>query len=302
MKIIQPQYTNDATLQSSNVAENDYPLWDVAATYGLNNLLIYIAPNIHWVIRSLVNTNVGNIPTGLITDTNWAKISETNRWKMFDLKTTSQTFNAASIDVTLVGVAFVDSLAALNLDGNSIQIIGKDQFNIEFYNQTVSLVSTEGIYDPYTYFFSPLGYLTDLVMTDLPIYALATYRVIITKTSGTAKCGTLLIGKLNDVGATQYGMRLGITDYSVKSALNEFGDFTITERSYSKKMTLSTFVENGNVNSLVNAFNKLRATPLVYLGSDSFSSSFIYGFYKDYGVIVEYTNHSLINFEIEGLS
>lgn len=301
MKIIQPQYTNDATLQSTNVVEDDYPLWDVTETYALNEMRIYVVANIHWVIRSLVASNVGNVPTGLTSDTKWVKVSETNRWKMFDLKTTSQTFNTTSIDVTLVGLSFADSVFAGNLDGASIQFIGKDQFNVEFYNETVSLVSTEGIYDPYTYFFSPLVYLTDIVMTDLPIYALANYRVIISKT-GTAKCGTLLIGKLIDVGGTEYGMQIGITDYSVKSALNEFGDFTITERAYSKNMTLSTYVENTNVNSLINQFNLYRATPLVWLGSDSFSSSFIYGFYKDYGVIVQYVTHSKINFEIEGLS
>lgn len=300
MKIIQPEYTNDATLQSTNVAENDYAAWNVATSYSINDIRIYVVANIHWVIRSLVNSNIGNVPTGLNTDTKWVKISATNRWKMFDLQTTSQTFNASSIDVTLVGTGFVDSIAALNLDGTSIQIIGKDQYSVQFYNQTTSLISTEGIYDPYTYFFSPLAYLTDIVVTDLPIYSLATYQVIITKT-GTAKCGTLLIGKLIDVGLTEYGMRLGITDYSIKQA-DEFGDFMITERAYSKNMSLSSYVENATVNSLVNTFNLFRATPLVWLGSNSFSSSFIYGFYKDYAVIVQYTNHSLINFEIEGLS
>ncbi len=302
MKIIQPEYTNDATLLATNLLENDYDLWNIATSYAINDIRIYIADDIHWVIRSLVNSNIGNIPTGLATDTKWVKISDTNRWKMFDLQTTSQTFNTDSINVTLAGISFVDSVAALNIDGASIQFIAKDQDDVEFYNEIASLVSTEGIYDPYTYFFSPLVYLTDIVMTDLPIYALATYQVIITKTDGIAKCGTLLIGKLIDVGATEYGMRIGITDYSVKSAQNEFGDYTITERAYSKNMTLTTFVENIAVNALVNTFNLLRATPLVWLGADSISASFIYGFYKDYGVIVRYTEHSLINFEIEGLS
>ena len=300
MKIIQPEYTNDATLLSTNVLEDDYPLWDSSTEYALNETLIYVVDDIHWVIRSLVAANIANVPTGLSTDTKWVKVSATNRWKMFDLQTTSQTYNTTSIDVTLAGVNFVDSVAALNIDGASIQIIGKDQYSTEFYNETVSLVSTEGIYDPYTYFFTALVYLTDIVKTDLPIYALATYQVIISK-AGTAKCGTLLIGKLIDVGATEYGMQIGITDYSIKQA-NEFGDFVITERAYSKNMTLTTYVENANVNSLVNQFNTYRATPLVWIGSDSFSASFIYGFYKDYGVVVRYTNNSLINFEIEGLS
>jgi hypothetical protein len=301
MRIIKPEYTTDATLQSTNVSEADYPLYDPLTTYPINETVMYIDTNKHWVVRSLVNSNTGNIPTGLPSDTNWIKISETNRWKMFDLKTTSQTFNDDLIDVTLIGTSFVDSIAALNIDGLSLQVIGKDQFGATIYDSTMSLVSTEGIYDPYTYWFSPITFLTDVVLTDLPIYSLATYQVIITKTGSIAKCGSLLIGKVIEVGGTEYGMRIGITDYSVKTA-DEFGNFIITERAFSKKLELVTSIENNLVNSLVNTLNEFRATPVVWLGSEEFSGSFIYGFYKDYGVIVQYVTHSKIQFEIEGLS
>ena len=301
MRIIQPEYTNDATLNATNVAEADYPVWNALTSYAINTLLIYVDTNVHWVIRSLVGSNLGNIPTGLSTDTNWVKVSETNRWKMFDLKTTSQTFNENSIDVTLNGLSFVDSVAALNLDGVDIQIIGKDQFDVTFYDETVSLVSVDGIYDPYTYFFSPIVYLTDLVMFDLPVYSLGSYQVIINKPSGIAKCGTLLIGKMIDIGGTDYGMTIGITDYSVKSA-NEFGDFVITERAYSKNIQLTANVEKTSVNQVVNMLNRFRATPIVYLGADEYTSSFAYGFYKDYGVVVQYFNYSKLQIEIESLS
>lgn len=301
MRIIKPEYTTDATLFATNVAESDYAVWDASSTYAINTLLIYVQANKHWVIRSLVNSNLGNIPTGLSTDTNWVKVSETNRWKMFDLKTTSQTFNADSINVTIVGTSFVDSIAALNIDGQTIQVIGKDQLGTTFYDSTISLVSTDGIYDPYTYWFNPLVFLTDIVLTDLPIYSVATYQVIISKAGLAAKCGTLLIGKVIDVGGTDYGMQIGITDYSVKTA-DEFGDFTITKRAYSKNMQLTTSLQNNLVNSLVNTLNEVRATPIVWLGADDFSSSFIYGFYKDYGVVIQYVTHSKIQFEIEGLS
>jgi hypothetical protein len=264
-------------------------------------MLMYLAENTHWVIRSLVNDNLGNIPTGLKTDPNWQLVSATNRHKMFDLKSTSQTYNEGSISVRVVGVGFIDSVAALNIEGKSIQINVRDANDILLYTIKKSLVSVEGIYDPYTYFFSPIDYITDFVVTDLPIIAGGRYRVVIESPSGIAKCGSLLIGKLINIGETEYGMRIGIQDYSVKTA-DEFGDFTITERSYSKEMTLTTFVRNELVNSLANNFNKLRATPLVWIGSDQFSASFIYGFYKDYGVVVQYPTHSVVQLEIEGLS
>lgn len=301
MRVINPEYTNDVALVYSNVPENDYAAWNATDTYNINDTRIYVTADKHWVIRSLVNSNVGNVPTGLSTDTKWQKVSETNRWKMFDLKTTSQTFSPNQIDVILQGIGFIDSVAALNIDGASITIKAIDQFGNTFYNVTKSLVSTEGIYDPYTYFFSPITLLTDVVVTDIPVYAFSEYQVMINKQDSIAKCGTLIIGKAMEIGQTQYGMRMGVTDYSVKKA-DEFGDFTITERAYSKNMTLSASLENNQVNSTINIFNSYRAKPVVWVGADEFSSSFIYGFYKDYGVVVQYPTYSVVQIEIEGLS
>jgi len=301
MQIIKPEFTNDATLQFTNVAEDDYPLFDITETYAINDTVIYIANNIHWVVRSLVNDNAGNFPTGLASDSNWVKVSETNRWKMFDIKTTSQTVNNDSIDVTLIGVSQVDSLALLNIRGSSLEISIKDQFNVEIYALEQSLVSVEGIYDPWTYFFSPLQFISDLVLTDIPPFALCTYEVSIINEGSVAKCGSLLIGKLIDAGLTEYGMSISIQDYSVKSA-NEFGDFIITERAYSKRLDLTTYVERPQVDALINFLNQFRATPVVWIGSTQYSSSFIYGFYKDYAAIVSYPELTLLNIEIEGLS
>jgi hypothetical protein len=301
MQIIKPEYTNDATLLSTNVSESDYLPYDATVSYALNATVIYIRDNIHWVIRSLVASNLGNTPTGLTTDTKWVKVSDTNRWKMFDLKTTSQTFNQDVIAVTVAGVSQNDSIALLNFDATSLTFVAKDQNSNTIYSITQSLISTAGIYDPYTYFFSQLVKLTDLVFTDLPNYALATYSVTLNSVGATVKCGTMLIGKLVDVGSTQFGMRLGITDYSVKAA-NEFGDFIITERAYSKNMSLSANVEKNQQDNLVNFLNTMRATPVVWIGASEYTSSFIYGFYKDYAAVVEYFTHSKFDIEIEGLS
>lgn len=301
MQIVIPEYTIDATLHSTDVAESDYPLYDPLATYAINETLIYIDTNKHWVIRSLINGNVGNIPTGLSPDTKWVKVSETNRWKMFDLKSTSQTFNTNSISVTLIGINQVDAISLLNIEAESLTVTVKDQYGVSVYTDDRDLISTEGIYDAYTYFFSPIVRLTDVVLTDIPPYALASYEITLTDVGGTVKCGTCLIGKKMDLGATRYGMQIGITDYSVKRA-DEFGDFTITERAYSKQMNASAYVANTQVNAQINLLNRFRSTPLIWIGSDQFSSSFIYGFYKDYQVIVQYVTQSLINFEVEGLT
>lgn len=307
MKIIQPEYTNDVTLLSSNVIEDDYLSYDETATYGVGNAdgddgntVIFVDDNVHWVVRSLVASNTGNTPTGEVSDTNWVKVSETNRWKMFDLKTTSQTVNNNIIDITLAAVNQVDAIALLNIDAANVSIYAEDLNGDEIYSETRSLVSTEGVYDAYTYFFSPIVRETDIVFLDLIPHALSSYKVTLTSDGDEVKCGTCLVGKQIDFGETLFGMELGINDYSIKKA-DEFGDFVITERSFSKTMDLSARMEKGLTNVVANTLNSLRATPIVYIGDDDYASSFIYGFYKSYKVIVDYPTHSLINIEVEGL-
>jgi hypothetical protein len=301
MQTITPNLVNDATLLSTNVDENDYPQWDIATNYPLGAMLIYIAANTHWVIKSLMANNLGNVPTGLDTDTRWVKVSETNRWKMFDLKHTSQTVNLNSITVALANVNMVDGIYFGNLSGTSITINGVDQFDASIYSQTVSLVDNSNVYDPWTYFFAPILYKTDYVVTDLPPYALTKYTITITNPTGDAKCGTLLMGQVTNFGDTNYGMTSGLLDYSVKRA-NEFGDFVLTERAYSKTLNIQVRSKKNQTDPFMAYAIRYRATPIVIVGSIDYAMSYVFGFFKDVKGVVEYQSHSLFLVEFEGLS
>lgn len=300
MQVITPNTVNDASLLSSNVPENEYPVWNSTTTYNLGDMLIYIAPNKHWVIRSLVASNVGNVPTGLNTDTKWVKVSETNRWKMFDLKSTSQTVATGSITVSIGNGSLTNGLYAGNLQGSKFTVTGKDQFGTVVYSYSTSLISTSGIVDAYTYFFEPIVFKKEIVLDDLPPYLLSTYDVSITG-AGEVRCGTLILGYQQTPGATRYGMSIGIQDYSIKQA-DEFGDFVITRRSFSKRMSLDCYIPKAKTDAFIDFLNTNRATPLVWVGSDLYEGSYIYGFYKDYSVVVSYATESMISLQIEGLT
>ncbi len=301
MQAITPFTVNDATLLSTNIAESDYPLFDIGTTYAINTTLIYVTTNTHWVIKSLVNGNVGNIPTGLDTDTKWKKVSETNRWKMFDLKHTSQTVNDTSISVTVASVSMTNALYLGNIDAATLTVSGVDQYSNSIYNETISLVDNSNVYDAWTYFFAPILYKTDVVLPDLPPYALTEYTITLSKTSGTVKCGTCIIGQIIEFGDTNYGMTSGLLDYSVKQA-NEFGDYVLTERAYSKTLNINVSVIKGNSDPLMAFAVRNRAKPLVIIGHIDYVMSYVFGFFKDIKGVVNYPTHSLFVIEFEGLS
>lgn len=299
--IIIPEYTVDDTLQATNVAEDDYDLYDNTVTYAINDTVIYIADNVHWVVRSLANDNVGNIPTGLSTDTKWVKISDTNRWKMFDQKTTSQTFNTDSIEVTLLGINTMDAIALLNVDCTSVDVEVTNAESTAIYNDSISMVSVENVYDWYTYFFAPIIRKKDLVLLDIPPYAETIVNLSINYTGSIAKCGTCLIGKKADLGFTRYGTKVSSIDYSIKEA-DDFGDFVLTERGFSKTMDVTAYVEKPFTDFTVNILNQFRATPVVYVATEEYSSSYIYGVHKTYEVDYTYPNQNQLSVEVLGLS
>lgn len=301
MKIIQPMTITTANLTASNVAETDYAAWSIATTYALGDRRIYVVGDNHWVVESLQAANVGHTPTGLATDTWWLKISNTNRWKMFDQSVSSQTTNTSSISTTHTTVGRTDSVALLNIDAATARIIVTDSVDGVVYDQTSSLISDSGITDWYAYFFEPIVRITDKVVTDLPKYNNPTIQIILTDTGNTVKCGACILGISQTLGATQYGMTLGVTDYSVKQQ-DDFGNYSILERAFRRVSEMTLLVNNNFINQLQQKLSLLRATPIVYIGADDYSASIVYGFYKDFSINVAYSSNSICNLSLEGLT
>lgn len=298
MKLIRPFIVNDAAFVSSNVLENDYAAYSAATTYALGDRVIFIGTNIHRIYESLINSNLNNP----VTDTTkWLLVGNTNRWKAFDTSVQSQSSNADSISYQLVVNERMDSVAFLNVSAATARIRMTDAIDGLVYDQTYSLVSTSGISNWYTYFFEPIVRLTDLAVTDLSPYVNSTINIDLTDTGNTAMLGALIMGLQRDVGDTQYGAKTGITDYSVKQQ-DDFGNYTVLQRSYRKRSEMTVFVEASVVDELQIILAGLRATPSVYIGSDTYTSTVIYGFYRDFDVTISYPTHSLLTINLEGLT
>ena len=301
MKIIAPIIIDDAALISSNVAETDYPAFNAATTYALGTRVIYVAANTHWVVESLQNGNIGHTPTGLATDPWWLYVSQTNKWKMFDQAINSQTSNLNTIDVTLKSLTTrVDTVSLFNVNAATARVRATDVIDGLVYDKTINLVSDSGITNWYDYFFQPIIRLADTVFSDIPPYLAASIQVTLTDTGNSPMCGACLLGLSRNIGDTQYGATTGIQDYSLKQK-DAFGNASILERAFNKRATFQVWVDNSLIDELQNILAKYRAIPAIYVGSDLYKSSSIYGFYKDFSTIISYPTKSILNIEVEGL-
>jgi len=234
--------------------------------------------------------------------THWTDIGPTDAWAMFDTKVGTQTQNADSIAVELALNTTVNALALLNIDGGSAQVTMTDSVDGVVYDRTTSLIDLSGITDCYSWCFDPIAKLTTLVLNDLPAYgATATLAVTLTNTGSTAKCGACIPGLSKTIGDALYGAQLGIQDYSLKST-DDFGNYTIVVRPFADTGSFDVRVKSTFVDQLKKLLSDYRATPIVYVGSDQYSSTVVFGFYKDFRITIDYPDYSLCNIEVEGLT
>lgn len=262
---------------------------------------------IHKIYESLVAGNRSNYPPTdvLATVPKWLEISATNRWKAFDQKVGSQTSQATSITYTITPGVIVDSIAFLNLDAVTVRIVSTAG-GVVVYDKTTDLISTVitgsyGVYDWYSYFFSTEFKLTDIVFLDLPPYLNAILTITITYTGGTAKVGGIVLGVQANLGITQYSPSIGIHDYSIKEQ-DVWGVYSITERTFSKKMSCDILVESVSIADVQNLLASYRSTLLIWIGSEDYPSLIVYGFYKDFNIVISYPTFAIMSLEVEGLT
>ncbi len=298
MKLIRPETVTDTIFQSSDVPEADYSAWLVGTTYADGDRVIVTTPNIHKIYESQQGSNTGNDPT---TDdgTYWLEVSSTNRWKLFNGIVQEQTEQSGGMEYVLQSPTVVNSLALINVDCAEITVTVDDAVEGEVYNETFSMISDSGIQDWYAYFFEPIVRDDRLAILDLPPYANADITVTFTD-SGTAKCGALIIGQFADLGFSQHGASYSIIDYSTKTTDSQ-GRVTITDGPYANKLDVDVILDTAVFGVVRNTLADLRTTPCAWIAEDNNRNSIIYGYYREFDIILSNPTTSRCSLEIEGL-
>lgn len=270
LRMILPETVTDATLAASNVPENDFPLWSGGTTYPMGSTVIHA----HRRWESLIVANVGNEPSA--ASTQWSDIGPTNRWAMFDEALGTATSAAGSIVVTIDPASPVNAVALLDVAAPLVRVQATG------YDRAKAPPASPGVVT-----------FLDLPLTTDPI------TVTISSASG-ASVGTMLVGRLVGLGVTEAGPSAGITDYSKKEA-DDFGDVTIVERAWAKRMGLRAMLSTSAVDLVVQRLAAVRAQPCLWIGDETLEVLTVYGFYKDFSVTVG-ENVSTLDLTVEGLS
>jgi hypothetical protein len=296
VKIIRP-LTIDTSNLTSNIGEDDGPEYSSGANYAQGALVINAAGvgATHHVFESLADGNTGH---ALDDPAWWLDRGATNKFRMFDQVNGTLT-TGATIDVTIHTTTRADGLALFGLDATQVQVIVTSAAGT-IYDETYPLNADLGVHTWYQWLTQEREFRTDLVLLDLPRNAGNTIRVIISAPAASVACGTMVLGQQRDLGSTALGAKGGITDYSKKST-DDFGNVSLVERPFTKRWSFQPLVEKQQVDPLFRILSQYRATPIVWIGDEGYSSTIIYGWARDWNVAISYPTQSLLSLEIEGL-
>jgi hypothetical protein len=143
--------------------------------------------------------------------------------------------------------------------------------------------------------------LVDAALIDVPAFGTGTLTVTISKEGGTASCGLMVVGMIYSLGETEMGASVSIRDYSRKE-VDEFGNYVIVQRGYSKKMSANVIVERNKSDEVVRNVSRYRSTPMVWIGSSTFGSLIVYGFAADWRLAFSNSVRSEFSLEVEGMT
>jgi len=257
------------TPSSSNVAENEYPLYQAATNYVATDKVIY-----NHVIYEALKDVVGVTPDSAVLS--WLNIGATNQYVMFVGSVDKLTQNQNNINTVVSVTKIHDTISLIDVIAISVNIIVTDLNTNEVYNNTVVIDPTKTVN----------GRLGILTLSDLPLLSSSTINVIIDNGSNVAECGQLIIGASQQIGDAQYGAQVGIKDFSKKST-DQFGNVSITERGYADTAQYTVKINTADVYAVKQLLASLRAQSVLYIGADEHTELVIFGFLVSFNITVK---------------
>jgi hypothetical protein len=249
---------------------------------------ITLKTEIHYQVQFVVSNYLAGNIAGYVGGTAGTDVAANGTYTQIIAPGSTDSYAGVIADADFVGS--IDSISVKKVPNTEI-------VNLEYYDSTIPS-------GWYYYFFYELSYLADIIWNFLD-YSDSTLRVTITwKPSEYAKCGMLAIGQRQEIGKTQYEPTLGILDYSKKET-NEFGYTYLKQGNFKKRAEVEAWLYNTQIDAVRRYLQSIRGIPIIVDANNEDQSNYeslvIYGFYRDFNIIIPGPSVSKINIEFEGL-
>jgi len=286
----------EAVLTASNVASDDAPEYASGTSYSQGDQVIVLGTTQR--LYEALQSSTDSFPPDNPTD--WNDLGAINRWKMFDGGTNTQTVNADTIEVTLEPDGITNSFSLFNIEASEARVVLTDSTEGVVFDETYNLIDNTSVVSWYAYFFEPIVQAQTLTDLTLPAYVGSTVDITLTNTGADAKCGLAIIGSEAEIGTTIFGTSVGIRDFSRKE-VDDFGNFNVVERRFFRLVDYDVRIDTPKVQFVQRILNDRRAKPTVYIGNVDNPETIVYGYYRDFDIVLSNPAFSNATIEVEGL-
>lgn len=194
----------------------------------------------------------------------WAESRPTNKWALFDQKTTTPTVSASDFSLVIDQPYYFNTIALFECSGlESVSIEVKRQSGEVFYDEEVSLLDVTAIYDYYTFFFYRNAYKFEIAVDDIPTFANSILTITFHGTD--ISVGNLVFGFAAEVGQCLKDTQSEALDYST-SDYDTFGNLTYVERPLVQLNTYEILSDKSTYQYIQNTLKKVRSVNSLWIG------------------------------------
>lgn len=304
MIVIVPITVNSTVLTDSSIPMPDASVGEVEWTSGTyvtgDQRIMSSTGKLYEVVATPSTTDAPNAGAAKAVKT-WIEVSATNRFRAFDaVIDTRSTESASPLTVELSPTGLCNSVSAFNLSGvDAVNVTVMDGAT-EVYNQDIDMTDDSMVADEYTWFFSPVIFRTQFVLTDLPAYNNPTITMTFTGAAAVG-VGEIVIGNQTDLGVALYGSSVETVDYSVYEP-DDFGNRQVVRRRTADLVEFKVAVQKSRINYVRNILKDIRGVNCVWFGENTIDdATLVYGFGRGSRIPIETPTINEMIITVQGL-
>lgn len=295
--IMRPMAVTDATLVSSNVPEDDEPLYNPATSYPLGAVVMLLET--HSIYENSLADNTGNNPKD--HPNKWTRIRATNRHRLFEGANSSRTAQAGNISYVFAPGETVAMSAALDLNNCfsvQWQLIDPVYGNVYDYTALPSPSPVQS--DWWEFYFGQWeGGSSVALAEDMPSFPNAELHVTFVGGPDLA-VGNLMYGQPREWGVgVEYGARFGWHFYSKREA-NKYGDIELIRLPAAKRANVEVVLKNSEFDSLLVYLEQVHADLCLFIVLRGYDAAVIFGIFERPELLLDNKQESVWDLEILG--
>ena len=288
--------------------------YNPARTYNKGEKAIFTAPaddpssdieEIDYIYEAAAN---GVTASPLDDPLSWISRCATHKYMAFDRYNNTQTTLAEDevieVRITRANALFLGSFVgsarlgiyAEDSDGNltliETQIVEKKKYLWEAaYSWTTYFfrvfIAESGVQDTFAEFASQFGAI----------------RARLTALTNGFSVGRITFGTFTDLGQTKASPNLGMMDFSTKET-DTTGETYLKQGRYAKRATFDVLVPTPRLDAVYGSLTAVRGKSALFAADElnRFNALSIYGFFRDFSVILSGSDYSDCTIEVEGLT